>query len=64
MNYIPPRRSDGTIQHARLKSHGRRAPIPHPVDRRCGIRGVFPAAVLAELESRFLGGASITNHLT
>jgi patatin-like phospholipase/acyl hydrolase len=27
-----------------------------------GIRGVFPAAFLAELESRFLGGSSIANH--
>jgi patatin-like phospholipase/acyl hydrolase len=27
-----------------------------------GIRGVFPAAFLAELERRFLGGASIANH--
>lgn len=63
MNYVPPRRSDGTIQHARLKQ-------PWPLGRPFrilsvdggGIRGVFPAAVLAELEGRFLGGGSIANH--
>jgi len=63
MNYIPPPRSDGTIQHARIKQ-----PWPRGQAFRIlsidggGIRGIFPAAVLAELEKRFLGGASIANH--
>lgn len=63
MNYVPPRRSDGTIQHTRDKQ-------PWPAGKLFrilsidggGIRGVFPASYLAELEKRFLGGASIANH--
>lgn len=60
MTYIPPRRSDGTIQHMRVKQ-------PWPADRPFrilaldggGIRGVFSAAYLAEIERRFLGGRPI-----
>jgi len=63
MNQIKPRRSDGTIQQRRVKQ-------PWPRDRLFkilsidggGIRGVFPAAYLAELENRFLSGSPITSH--
>ncbi|NGO66113.1 patatin-like phospholipase family protein [Rhizobium daejeonense] len=63
MNYVPPRRSDGTIEHTRVK-------LPWPKDRLFriltidggGIRGLFPAAYLAEIERRFLGGASIAKY--
>ena len=63
MNYIPPRRSDGTIQHTRAR-------LPWPQDKPFrilsidggGICGILPASVLAELETRFLGGGSVVNH--
>lgn len=63
MTYIPPRRSAGTIQQARTK-------LPWPKGRLFrilsidggGIKGVFPAAFLAEIEIRFLNGKSISNH--
>ncbi|HEY8063734.1 MAG TPA: CBASS cGAMP-activated phospholipase [Methylosinus sp.] len=63
MNFSPPRRSDGTIQNMRV-------PLPWPEDRPFrilsidggGICGILPASILAELESRFLGGSSIVNH--
>lgn len=63
MNYVPPRRSDGTIQK-------RRQPLPWPKDRPFrilsidggGICGILPASVLAELERRFLGGRSIAGY--
>jgi patatin-like phospholipase/acyl hydrolase len=63
MNYIPPRRSDGTIQK-------RREPLPWPKDKPFrilsidggGICGILPAAVLAELERRFLDGRPISGH--
>ena len=63
MTYTPPRRSDGTIQQVRVKQ-------PWPEGRLFrilsidggGIRGVFPAAYLAEIEKRFLNGRSIADH--
>lgn len=63
MNMVAQRRSDGTIQQRRVLQ-------PWPKDKLFkilsidggGIRGVFPAAYLAELEKRFLKGASIADH--
>ena len=63
MTYIPPRRSDGTLQH-------RRQVLPWPGDRPFrilsidggGICGILPSSLLAELETRFLGGSSIAGH--
>lgn len=63
MNYVPPRRSDGTIQRTRIRQ-------PWPASRPFrilsidggGIRGILPAAILADLETRFLGGRSVTAH--
>lgn len=60
MTYLPPRRSDGTAQKRRLQR-------PWPKGRPFrflsidggGICGILPAAVLAELEQRFLGGKSV-----
>ena len=60
MNYIPPRRSDGTIQHTRHKQ-------PWPAGKLFrilsidggGIRGVFPAAYLSSAKKQFLGGETI-----
>ena len=63
MSYVPPRRSDGTNQF-------RRSQQPWPNERPFrilsidggGICGILPAAVLAELECRFLGGSPITDY--
>jgi hypothetical protein len=63
MDRVPSRRSDGTIQHIRIKQHwpeGRLFRILS-IDGG-GIRGTFAAAYLAEIERRFLGGGSIANH--
>lgn len=60
MTYVPARRSDGTIQHARIKQPWRKDRLFRilSIDGG-GIRGVFPAAYLAEMERRFLDGHSI-----
>ncbi len=63
MNMVAQRRSDGTIQQRRVLQ-------PWPKDKLFkilsidggGIRGVFPAAYLAELEKRFLDRGSIADH--
>lgn len=63
MNYVQPRRSDGTIQT-------RRPQQPWPKDRPFrilsidggGICGILPASVLTELERRFLGGQSVARY--
>lgn len=63
MNYLPPRRSDGTLEVQRKK-------LPWPAERPFrilaldggGIRGLFGAAYLAELERRYLGGTPIGNY--
>jgi uncharacterized protein len=59
----PPKRSAGALKR-------RRVPLPWPKNRDFrilsidggGIRGIFPAAFLAGLERRFLGGASVAQH--
>jgi hypothetical protein len=63
VNYIPPRRSDGTIQTRRPQQAW---PSNRPfrvlsIDGG-GICGILPASVLAELEQRFLGGQSVARH--
>lgn len=63
MSYVPPRRSDGTLQTRRLQ-------LPWPKDRPFrilsidggGICGILPASVLAELEVRFLSGQSVADY--
>jgi len=63
MNEMVRRRSDGTIQHRRvLQPWPKGKPFKILSIDGGGIRGVFPAAYLAELERRFLGGAPIGDH--
>lgn len=60
MNLEVPRRSDGTIQRKRVKqSWPKDKPFKILSIDGGGIRGIFPAACLSELERRFLGGNSI-----
>lgn len=63
MNYIPPRRSDGTLHRARVKQ-------PWPKGRLFrilsidggGIKGLLPASYLAAIERDFLDGGRIADH--
>ena len=63
MTYIPPKRSDGTIQVQRKK-------LPWPKDKPFrilsidggGICGILPASILTELERRYLNGEPISKH--
>ena len=63
MTYIPPRRSDGTLQKLRAQQ-------PWPADKPFrilsidggGICGILPVSVLAELENRYLDGQSVAQH--
>jgi uncharacterized protein len=63
VTYIPPRRSDGTNQTRRVQQSW---PAGRPfrilsIDGG-GICGILPAAVLSELERRYLSGQSIARH--
>jgi len=63
LTYLPPRRSEGTLQTRRVQQ-------PWPKDKPFrilsidggGICGILPASVLAELELRFLNGQSVAAH--
>lgn len=60
---IPPRRSAGALRKRRvpLPWHGEHGLRILSIDGG-GIRGVFPAAILAGLEKRYLSGTSITSY--
>lgn len=63
MNYIPPRRSDGTIQNRRVQNvwpEGR--PLRILSIDGGGICGILPASLLAEFEKRYLDGRPIGSH--
>lgn len=63
MRYLPPRRSDGTLQVRRqLQAWPQDRPFRILSIDGGGICGILPAAILAELEQRFLGGESIAKH--
>ena len=63
MNYMPPRRSDGTIQHLRVQqSWSPDRPFRILSIDGGGICGILPASILAEIEGRFLGGRSIAGY--
>tara|TARA_R110000765_G_scaffold120229_1_gene215826 strand:+ start:3442 stop:4476 length:1035 start_codon:yes stop_codon:yes gene_type:complete len=63
MTRFPPRRYEGTIQAQRKK-----LPWPEGKPFRIlsidggGICGILPAAILSELEQRYLGGQSVNRH--
>lgn len=62
--------SDATQPRSAGSLTARRVQLPWPADREFrilsidggGIKGIFPAAVLAELEERYLNGGSIADH--
>ena len=57
------RRSDGTIQYKRVQQDWpKNKPFKILSIDGGGIRGVFPAAYLAEVEKKFLGGSSIGDY--
>ena len=62
MNQMPPRRSDGTIHHTRVKQPWQKGrPFRILSIDGGGLRGILPAAVLAQCETRFLDGRSVAS---
>jgi uncharacterized protein len=63
MSYVPPRRSAGTLQGPRqVQAWPAAEPFRILTVDGGGICGILPAAVLAELEVRYLGGGSVAQH--